>query len=119
MGPENSGGPFVAYIDGEGVVIGHPLPEITPDHSAGGVSATEAAESLAAMTMAMSGVSMTMEVAAEGIEEFFRAVELASALCLARIFEPEMVHRYRHTKKKRTRKKYEKRILAWFREVLG
>lgn len=29
-------------------------------------------------------------------------------------------NRYRHTKKKRTRKKYEKKILAWYREeVLG
>ena len=39
------------------------------------------------------------------------------AMHMARIFEPELVHRYRRTKKKRTRKKYEKRILAWFREV--
>ena len=117
MGPENSGGPFVGYIDGEGVVIGHPVPEITPDHSAGGVSATEAAQSLAAMTADMAGVSMTMEITAEGIKEFFDAIELANAIRLARSFEPGMVHLYVHTKKKRTRKKYEKRILAWFREV--
>ena len=119
MGPENSGGPMVAYIDGVGTVIGQPLPEITPDYSAGGVSTEEAAESLAAMTAAMSGVSMTMEVAVEGIQDFFHAVELASAVHLARIFEPDLARRYIHTKKKRTRKKYEKRIMAWFREVLG
>ena len=46
-------------------------------------------------------------------------MELAGAVWLARIFESELAHRYLHTKKKRTRKKYEKRILAWFREVLG
>ena len=69
------------------------------------------------MAAAMASASMTVEVAAEGILEFFRAMELVSAVCVARTFEPEMVHRYLHTKKKRTRKKYEKRILAWFREV--
>ena len=30
-----------------------------------------------------------------------------------------LARRYIHTKKKRTRRKYEKRIMAWFREVLG
>ena len=113
MGPENNGGPMVAYIDGVGTVIGKPLSEITPDYLEGGVSTAEAAESLAAM----SGVSMTMEVAVEEIQDFFHAVELASAVHLARIFEPDLARRYIHTKKKRTRKKYEKRILAWFREV--
>lgn len=117
MGPDSNSGPMVAYMDGVGVVIGHPLPEITPDHSAGGVSAAEAEESLAAMTAAMSGMSITMEVAVEGLQEFFYYLELAGALHMARVFEPELVRRYRHTKKKRTRKKYEKRILAWFREV--
>lgn len=119
MRPENSGGPMVAYMDGVGVVIGHPLPEITPDYLTGGVSAAEAAESLAAMTAAMSGMSITMEVAAEGLQEFFYYLELAGALHMARIFKPELARRYQNTKKKRTRKKYEKRIMAWFREVLG
>lgn len=117
MGPENSGGPFVAYIDGQPVEIGQPTPEITPDYSSGGVSAEDAAVAMAAASKAWADVSITMEVAAEGIREFARAMELASAVWLARIFEPEMVHRYVHTKKKRTRKKYEKRIMAWFREV--
>lgn len=119
MGPDSNSGPVVAYIDGQPVEIGHPLPEITPDYSAGGVSTAEAAESLEAMTAAMSGVSMTIEVAAEGLRAFAHAMEVAMAMNLARIFEPELVRRYQHTKKKRTRKKYEKRILAWFREVLG
>ncbi len=115
MGPENSSGPMVAYIDGQPVDLDKPLPEIT----LGGISAEDAAEAMANASKAWAGVSITMEVAAEGIREFARAMELASAVWLARIFEPEMVHRYIHTKKKRTRKKYEKRILAWFREVLG
>lgn len=113
MGPENSSGPVVAYIDGQPVDLDRPLPEITP----GGVSAEDAAEAMATASKAWADISITMEVAAEGIREFARAMELASAVWLARIFEPEMVHRYVHTKKKRTRKKYEKRILTWFREV--
>ena len=115
MGPES--GPMVAYLDGQPVEIGTPLPEITPDYSAGGISVEEASAAMATASKAWADMSISMEVAADGIKEFFRAVELASAVWLARIFEPEMIHRYRHTKKKRTRKKYEKRILAWFREV--
>ena len=119
MGHESNSGPMVAYIDGQPVEIVHPLPKIAPDFSAGSVSAEDAAETMATASKVWGDLSITMEVAAEGIAEFFHTMELASAVWLARIFEPEMVHRYVHTKKKRTRKKYEKRILAWFREVLG
>ena len=119
MGPENSGGPFVAYIDGQPVEIGQDLPEITPDYSAGGVSAEDAAEAVATVSKAWADVSITMEVAAEGLRAFMYSMGLAMAVHLARIFEPDLARRYIHTKKKRTRKKYEKRIMAWFREVLG
>ena len=119
MGPENSSAPMVAYINGQPVEIGRPLTEITPDYSAGGISAEGAVEAAGNMAAAMAGVSITMEVAAEGIQGFFRAMELSTAIWLARTLEPELFHRYLHTKKKRTRKKYEKRIMAWFREVLG
>ena len=110
---------MVAYIDGQPVEIGQHLPEITLDYSAGGVSAEDAAEAMATASKVWGDVSITMEVAADGMREFFRAMELSTAIWVARIFEPELFHRYVHTKKKRTRKKYEKRILAWFREVLG
>ena len=119
MGPENSGGPVVAYLDGQPVEIGQTIPEITPDYSAGGVSAADAAEAMATVSKAWADVSITMEVAAEGLQEFFYYLELAGALHMARIFKPELARRYQNTKKKRTRKKYEKRIMAWFREVLG
>ena len=119
MGPENSGGPVVAYLDGQPVEIGKPLPEITPDYSEGGVSAEDAAEAMATMSKAWADVSITMEVAAEGLRAFMYSLELAMAVNTARIFEPDLARRYIHTKKKRTRKKYEKRIMAWFREVLG
>ena len=113
MGPENSGGPVVAYLDGQPVEIGQDLPEITQ------VSAADAAEAMATASKAWADVSITMEVAAEGLRAFMYSLELGMAVHLARIFEPDLGRRYIHTKKKRTRKKYEKRILAWFREVLG
>ena len=47
MGHESNSGPFVAYIDGQPVEIANPLPEFTPDYSAGGVSAEDAAEAMA------------------------------------------------------------------------
>lgn len=108
MGTENSGGPMVAYLDGQPVEIGQDLPEITPDYSAGGGSAEDAAEAMATASKAWADVSMTMEVAAEGLRAFAHSLELTMAVHLARIFEPDLA-----------RKKYEKRIMAWFREVLG
>ena len=119
MGPDSNSGPVVAYIDGQPVKIGHPLPEITPDYSAGGVTVEEATAAAERLAVAMGGIGMTIEVVAEGLRAFAHALEVAMAMNLARIFEPELVRRYQHTKKKRTRKKYEKRILAWFGEVWG
>ena len=119
MGPDSNSGTVVAYLDGKPVEIGHPMPEITPDYSAGGVTAEEAAAAAERLAAIWSDMSATVEVAAEGLRAFFYSMELALALHLAWIFKPELVRRYIHTKKKRTRKKYEKRIMAWFREVLG
>ena len=65
------------------------------------------------------GMVEEFTTAAENLRAFFYSMELALAVHLARIFKPELVRRYQHTKKKRTRKKYEKRILAWFGEVWG
>lgn len=115
MGPDSNSGPVVVYLDGQPVEIGHPLPEITPDYSAGGATAEEAA----AAAEIWGDMSVTVEVAAEGLRAFFYSLELAMAVHLARIFKPELANRYRRTKKKRIRKKYEKRIMAWFGEVWG
>ena len=119
MGPDSNSGPVVAYIDGQPVEIGHPLPEITPDYSAGGVTVEEATAAAERLAVAMGGIGMTIEVVAEGLRAFAHALEVAMAMNLAQIFEPELVRRYQHTKKKRTRKKYEKRILARFWEAWG
>lgn len=132
MGPENSGGPYIAYIDGQPVELvekpmqftvahmenGEIIPD-APDFSMGGVTAEEAATAAGRLAEAWGGLSMTMEVAADGLRAFAYNLELAIAVRTAQVFEPDMARRYIHTKKKRTRKKYEKRILAWFREALG
>lgn len=119
MGPDSNSGPVVAYIDGQPVEIGHPMPEITPDYSAGGVTVEEAKAAEDRLAAIWGDMSVTVEVAAKGLRAFAHALEVAMAMNLARIFEPELVRRYQRTKKKRTRKKYEKRILAWFWEVWG
>lgn len=120
----------MAYIDGQPVEVplkpiqvtvahvedGEIIPD-TPDFSAGGVSAADAADAMDTASKAWADISITMEMAAEGIQEFFRAIGPATAVHFAKVLEPAMVHRYLHTKKKRIRKKYEKRILTWFREV--
>ena len=130
MGPENSGGQYVAYIDCQPVEVplkpiqvtvahvedGEIIPD-TPDFSTGGVLAADAADAMATASKAWADISITMEMAAEGIQKFFHAMVLAVAVRWAMVLEPALAHRYLHTKKKRIRKKYEKRIMAWYREV--
>lgn len=77
---------------------------------------------------AWNNVARTMEAAAEVFTNWIRSVaaqieakhELETAMRWASCYYRLAFNRYRHTKKKRTRKKYEKKILAWYREeVLG
>lgn len=77
---------------------------------------------------ARNNVARTMEAAAEVFTNWIRSVaaqieakhELETAMRWASCYYRPAFNRYRHTKKKRTRKKYEKKILAWYREeVLG
>ncbi len=73
-------------------------------------------------------VLVSMEEAVEAFKKWITAVaaqieekhELETAMRWASCYYRPAFNRYRHTKKKRTRKKYEKKILAWYREeVLG
>lgn len=69
-------------------------------------------------------VLVSMEEAVEAFKKWITAVaaqieekhELETALRWASCYYRPAFNRYRHTKKKRTRKKYEKKILAWYRE---
>lgn len=74
MGPDSNSGTVVAYIDGKPVEIGHPMPEITPDYSAGGVTAEEAAAAAERLAEIWGDMSVTVEVAAEGLRAFFPGV---------------------------------------------
>lgn len=52
--------------------------------------------------------------------EMWEVEERRRALRWAEVYKPRWAHIYHHTKKGRTRKKYIKRIVAWYREeVLG
>ncbi len=73
-------------------------------------------------------VLVSMEEVVEAFKKWITAVaaqieakhELETAMRWASCYYRPAFNRYRHTKKKRTRKKYEKKILAWYREeVLG
>ena len=98
MGPDSNSGTVVAYLDGKPVEIGHPMPEITPDYSAGGVTAEEAAAAAERLAEIWGDMSVTVEVAAEkafhpvGEEAFDRAKRLMGqcerVLCPVTAFGP-------------------------------
>lgn len=137
MGEENNAAKTVAYIDGEPVeVAGEPMQftvahieggEIvpdTPDFSAGTVSMEDLAAAIDTMKNVWAAVTTTTEVAASAIrkcaKQLVRAWEFQQAIAWAEVYNPRTAHFYRHTKKRRIRKKYAKRILAWYQEeVLG
>lgn len=52
----------------------------------------------------------------QGVGGLLGALEFREAMRWASVYNRPLAYRYRHTKKKRTRKKYAKRILAWYRE---
>jgi len=121
MGEENKTGEMTAYMDGQPVQIdGGTLPEFTVSAAAAGGTTEQLTQAMASMTAIWESITVTISDAAEGLREFFTAVarrlELKVATRWAEIYNPRLVHFYRHTKKGRTRKKYAKRILAWYRE---
>lgn len=91
------------------------LPEITVDPE----KVAAAAETL---RKAWAGIMASFEVAAEAFGKWIQSVaaveaqhEMETALRWARCDNRPLYNRYTHTKKKRTRKKYAKRILEWYR----
>ena len=79
------------------------LPEITVDPE----KLAAAAETL---RKAWAGIMASFEVVAGEAQH-----ERETALRWARCYNRPLYNRYTHTKKKRTRKKYAKRILEWYR----
>lgn len=92
------------------------LPEITVDPE----KVAAAAETL---RKAWAGIMTSFEVAAEAFGKRIRSIaaevaaqqEMEMALRWASVDNRPLYNRYRHTKKKRIRKKYAKRILEWYR----
>ena len=137
MGEDSKPTRVVAYIDGKPVDVNMDnLPEITP---------APEAEEIAVPTLSIPDFSITMDKANEAmaqLSEAFRlfcvqldevarntatlcrrvlniinaAEEFKKALRWADEYNRPLAYRYHHTKKKRIRKKYAKRILAWYRE---
>lgn len=88
-----------------------------------GVSAERAAEACRKLGEAWAQATMTIEAVAPAFCRWIRKVaaeveaqhEMETALRWASVDNRPLYNRYRHTKRKRIRKKYAKRILEWYR----
>lgn len=120
MGEENRN-PAAVYLDGQPVErdMGK-IPEIKMDPKT-------AAKLVCFLSAAWQSVVLSFEAIADNFSKWIQitaaeveaAHELETALRWASIDNRRLYIRYHHTKKKRTRKKYAKWILTWYRtEVL-
>ena len=119
MGEQNTSAAAV-YLDGKplGATGELELSELEP-----GVTAEQATEACRKLGEAWAKVTMTIEAMAPAFCRWIRKVaaeveakhEMETALRWASVDNRPLYNRYRHTKKKRIRKKYAKRILEWYR----
>ena len=119
MGEQNTSAAAV-YLDGKplGAIGELELSELEP-----GVTAEQATEACRKLDEAWAKVTMTIEAMAPAFCRWVRKVaaeveakhEMETALRWASVDNRPLYNRYRHTKKKRIRKKYAKRILEWYR----
>ena len=119
MGEQNTSDAAV-YLDGKplGAIGELELSELEP-----GVTAEQATEACRKLGEAWAKVTMTIEAMAPAFCRWIRKVaaeveakhEMETALRWASVDNRPLYNRYRHTKKKRIRKKYAKRILEWYR----
>ena len=119
MGEQNTSAAAV-YLDGKplGAIGELELSELEP-----GVTAEQATEACRKLGEAWAKVTMTIEAMAPAFCRWIRKVaaevaaqqEMETALRWASVDNRPLYNRYRHTKKKRIRKKYGKRILEWYR----
>lgn len=117
MGNENESTPAVVYLDGKPLAADMvKVPEITIDPEV-------AARLVSSLSAAWQSIVLQFEVIADGFTKWIRqtaaeveaAHELETALRWASIDNRPLYNRYHHTKKKRIRKKYAKRVLEWYR----
>ena len=119
MGEQNTSAAAV-YLDGKplGAIGELELSELEP-----GVTAEQATEACRKLGEAWAQATMTIEAVAPAFCRWIRKVaaevaaqqEMETALRWASVDNRPLYNRYRHTKKKRIRKKYAKRILEWYR----
>lgn len=119
MGEQNTSAAAV-YLDGKplGAIGELELSEPEP-----GVTEEQAAEACRKLGEAWAQATMTIEAVAPAFCRWIRKVaaeveaqhEMKTALRWASVDNRPLYNRYRHTKKKRIRKKYAKRILEWYR----
>ena len=92
------------------------------------IDAERLAEAARLLLVTWQGIVRAVEEVAGSFGAWLKAVaaeveaqhEMETALRWASVDNRKLYNRYRHTKKRRTRKKYAKRILKWYRaEVLG
>ena len=119
MGEQNTSAAAV-YLDGKPLgAIG----ELELSELELGVTAERAAEACRKLGEAWAQATMTIEAVAPAFCRWIRKVaaeveaqhEMKTALRWASVDNRPLYNRYRHTKKKRIRKKYAKRILEWYR----
>lgn len=139
MGEDGKPTNMVVYIDGQPVQYGGEiaLPEITPGQEEPqkiapvvnpdtGISTEMACKAAMTLSQVWREVAITVDMLADEIIDWLKTVEAAGkaaeefkkALRWAEAYNRPLAYRYHHTKKKRTRKKYAKRILAWYREEI-
>lgn len=136
MGPdEKNTGPLAVYMDGQPVGIAYgeiqeislvaeePAEAMPPAVISGGsatITLEQASEAMKSLAGAWDAICTTVEQAGKAVARVWaacrEALEFQEAMRLASAYNRPLAYRYRHTKKKRTRKKYAKRILAWYRE---
>ena len=127
--------PLTVYMDGQPVGTAHgEIPEISlaaeepteavpPAVISGGsmtITLEQASEAMKSLAGAWGAICTTIEQAGKALARVWaacrEALEFQEAMRWASVYNRPLAYRYRHTKKKRTRKKYAKRILAWYRE---
>ena len=121
MGPEDKNEEMVVYCDGQPVGAATGLPEITVDPE-------KIAEIATTLGAAWDAIVVTVKAADTALVKLLDAIvvqamaaaEFRRAMRWAEAYNRPLAYRYHHAKKKRTRKKYAKRIVAWYRaEVIG
>lgn len=129
MGEENRADDLVVYADGQpvGRIEEITLPEVdaAPEEAMGmedSLATLQWSVSYKAAAAAMEEITRQAAAARGVIQAFFRRIvevweeiQLREAVRWAEEYNRPLAWRYHHTKKKRTRKKYAKRIMAWYR----